>query len=202
MKNVHYNKGFSLSELLVVIGVMSLLAGIGIPATKAIMDSVNSSAGLRNMLNAATNNARAMAIKHQKYAGIRFQTDNEGNQYMIYIVSDDAASPTVAELTANPELTGTGLANGFRALKGRKPIKMPGDGRVMDLKIRTNSDARYPDYTDIDSDVEIDSDVKLYDTSTFAIIFSPAGKLVTHQVRIRNHHGKTTNTSTDKIFNT
>ena len=92
MKNVHYNKGFSLSELLVVVGVMSLLIGIGVPATKAIMDSVNSSASLRNMLNAATNNARAMAIKHQKYAGIRFQTDNQGDQYMIYIVNDTAAS--------------------------------------------------------------------------------------------------------------
>lgn len=204
MKNVHYNKGFSLSELLVVMAIMSLLVGIGVPAVKTVLDSISSSASLRNMISAALNNARAMAIKEGEYAGIRFQTDANGDQYMVFIVHDDASSPSSTALMTDPERTGTNLANGFRALKGRKPVKLPGDSRVMDLKLRTNIDAQYPNYIGIDDDPQIDEDFEVYDTSTFCIIFSSAGKLVTHEVRVRNRHGKMnggTYLSTDKLFN-
>ena len=197
MRNKNIQKGFSLSELLTVIAVMAMLIGIGVPATKAMLNSVNSSAGLRNMIAAAMSNARAIAIKTDGYAGIRFQTAPDGNQYMVFIVNDPAD---------------TGLANGFRAVVGRKPIKLPGDGRVMDLKIRTNPDARYPDYIDIVEEAKtsyvaaddlIGTDAELIDTTAFSIIFSKAGKLVTHEVRVRNRHGQTDSgyTSSDKIFN-
>ena len=183
---------------MVVIAVMAMLIGIGVPATKAVLDSVNSSASLRNMIAAAMSNARAIAIKEQKYAGVRFQTATDGNQYLVFIVHDDTA---------------TGLANGFRAGVGRKPIKLPGDGRVMDLKLRTNSDPKLSGSTDIvvvadnsgdaAADALIVTDAELIKaTAAFSVIFSPAGKLVTHEVRIRNRHGRLDDSSTDKIFNT
>lgn len=214
MRNKNIQKGFSLSELLTVIAVMAMLIGIGVPVTKAMLNSVNSSAGLRNMIAAAMSNARATAITKGQYAGVRFQTAPDGNQYMIFIVNDAAAPPTVAELTDDAKDTGTGLANGFRAVVGRRPIKLPGDGRVMDLKIRTNSDPTISGSTDIvvvaaDSgdaaaDALIDTDDELITaTAAFSVIFSKAGKLVTHEVRVRNRHGQTKSgyLSTDKIFN-
>ena len=72
--------GFSLSEMLVVISVIILLIGIGIPAARQITDSFESSAGLRNVISAALSNARAIATKNQKYAGLRFQQDQNGRQ--------------------------------------------------------------------------------------------------------------------------
>jgi prepilin-type N-terminal cleavage/methylation domain-containing protein len=193
MRNKKLQNGFSLSELLVVVAVMAMLIGIGVPATKAVLDSVNSSAGLRTMVTAAMSNARAIAIQKGKYAGIRFQTAPDGNQYMVFIVNDETA---------------TGLANGFRAVMGQRPIKLPGYGRVMDLKLRDDTinpgtpDATDPTPQDIDNDLRIDDPIEIYDTTTFCVIFSPAGKLVTHQVRIRNRHGQTNDDSIDKIFNT
>ena len=188
MRNKKLKNGFSLSELMVVIAVMAMLIGIGVPATKAMLDSFNSSAGLRSMVAAAMSNARATAIQKGKYAGIRFQTAADGNQYMVFIVHDDMA---------------TGLANGFRTVIGQKPMKLPGEGRVMDLKLRQDTTApEIPTAVDIVDDTGIDSDIELYDTTTFCVIFSPAGKLVTHEVRIRNRHGRIDDSSTDEIFNT
>lgn len=202
MRNKNIQKGFSLSELLTVIAVMAMLIGIGVPATKAMLNSVNSSAGLRNMIAAAMSNARAIAIKTDGYAGVRFQTAPDGNQYMVFIVNDDSEPPTQTELVDDPKLTGTGLANGFRAVVGRRPIKLPGDGRVMDLTLREGiDDPTDPTPVDIVGDSDIDSDIELYDTTTFCIIFSKAGKLVTHEVRVRNRHGRLDDSSTDKIFN-
>jgi type II secretory pathway pseudopilin PulG len=203
-----YASGFSLSELLVVISVMVLLIGIGIPAAKQITDSFESSAGLRSVISAALSNARAIAIKNQKYAGLRFQQDQNGRGYMIFIVHDPADSPTAKEIDADPDVTGTGLANGFRAVKGLKPIKLPANAGVMDLRVKT-------DYPPTPSTVEeaivadgyIDDPCEFNDTATFSIIFSPAGKLVIHEARIRNRHGRIESTETvdysnDDVFNT
>ena len=196
--------GFSLSEMLVVISVIVLLIGIGIPAVKQITDSFESSAGLRNVISAALSNARAIATKEQKYAGLRFQQDLDGRGYMIFIVHDPAdAILTIAEIATNPNATGTGLANGFRAVKGLKPVKLPANVGVMDLRVKANytpapSIAEGP----IVDDIHIDDPCELNDTTTFSIIFSPAGKLIIHDVRIRNRHGRIDNASPDKIFNT
>jgi type II secretory pathway pseudopilin PulG len=202
-----YASGFSLSELLVVISVLVLLIGIGIPAAKQITDSFESSAGLRSVISAALSNARAIAIKNQKYAGLRFQQDLQGRGYMIFIVHDPAEKiSSIEEMLAKPNATGTGLANGFRAVKGLKPIKLPANAGVMDLRVKA-------DYTPAPSAVEgaivadgyIDDPCEFNDTTTFSIIFSPAGKLVIHNVRTRNRHGRTinaSNASPDKIFNT
>jgi hypothetical protein len=59
---------------------------------------------------------------------------------------------------------------------------------------------------DIDTDAEINSERYVWDTTSFSIIFSPSGRLVVHEVRIRNKNGypDTTadnNVSNDDIFN-
>ncbi|MBW8035251.1 MAG: prepilin-type N-terminal cleavage/methylation domain-containing protein [Planctomycetes bacterium] len=170
-------RGFSLPETIVVMGVIGLLAGIGVPAVKGVLASFESSDRVRDVIGAALSSGRAIAIKEQKYAGVRFQRDLAGDQYMIFIVHDQAA---------------TDLAYGFRSVIGRNPVRLPRGGGVMDLRLRTKTgsgEAQYPDDEPIASDGQIDSDEELRDTTTFSVVFSPSGKLVTHEVRVRGTGG-------------
>lgn len=100
----------TLTEILVVVAVMAILLGISVPTAQHLMDSFESSTGVRYLINAALSNARAIAVRNQAYAGVRFQTAAGGNTYMIFIVHDPDA---------------TGYANGFRAVMGRQPMKLP-----------------------------------------------------------------------------
>jgi Tfp pilus assembly protein FimT len=102
-------------EILVVVSIMAVLMGISIPAAKSLMASFESGTGARQLINAALSNARAIAVREQTYAGVRFQEDATGHTYIIFIVHDPAA---------------TGDAEGFRAVTGRKPMKLPEDVTV------------------------------------------------------------------------
>ena len=117
----------TLTELLVVISVMALMMGIAVPAVKRIMESFDSGTGARQLINAALSSARAIAIREQTYAGVRFQPDQAGNTYMIFIVHDPEA---------------TGFANGFRGLIGRKPMKLPKDVTVTKTSVIFSSQGK------------------------------------------------------------
>jgi prepilin-type N-terminal cleavage/methylation domain-containing protein len=206
--------GFTLVELLTVVSIILLLAVIGLPAAKQVLDSFESSLSVRYLISAALGNARAIAARQQAYAGLRFQQDLDGNQYMIFIINDPASAPSAAALIADPTLTGTGLVNGFRAVTGYKSMKLPINVGVMDLLVRTDlSDASIVgDTSIIDSDLDdrvaanlVDGrNIYLTDTTSFSIVFSPAGKLVIHEARTSNRHGRraNNNASTDDMFNT
>ena len=193
--------GFSLVELLAVIAVIVVLAAIGVPAAKQILNSFESSAHVKHFISAALASARAIAVREQAYAGVRFQQDLAGNQYMIFIVNDPDSAPD-----------GTGLANGFCPVGGYKAMKLSENVGLMDLRIRMNyEDASDPlDESirvvgnDVESNLNIDDPCELTDTTTFSIVFSPAGKLVIHEVRTRNRHGyreTSDSTSDDQVFN-
>ena len=171
----------TLTELLVVVAIMAILLGISVPTAQHLKDSFESSTGVRYLINAALSNARAIAVRQQKYAGVRFQEDAEGHTYMIFIVHDTPAN------------TG-GLEDGFRAVVGRNPMKLPEDVGVL-ANVFSSSN------TDSQNNALIDTDVELTDAKTFSIIFSSAGKLVIHDVRVRNKDGKTDGSSNDTIFN-
>ncbi len=162
MRKRQKQSGISLTEILVVIAVMAILMGVSIPAAKQLMGSFESSTGTRQLINAALSNARAIAVRNQTYAGVRFQEDTNGNTYIIFIEHDKGA---------------TGLANGFRAVTGRKPMKLSEDVGVL-----TN-------FPFVDTD--LDTPEELNDAITFSIIFTPQGKLTVHPVRVRNYEGAT-----------
>lgn len=192
----------------VVVAIIALLTAIGLPAVRALLNSFQTQSGAYNMISAALAAARAVAAKEQHYAGIRFQQDSTGNQYMIFIVHD---------------LEKTGLSPGFRAVEGVKPIKLPETTLVMDLRVRTNRAANATAAADpLDEPLAVGrlddtnpsnlglngKNVYVTDTSTFSIVFSPAGKLVVHNVRLRNKDGiyRPDNSvpatlSTDDLFN-
>ena len=200
--------GLTLTEIAVVIAIISLLAGLGLPAVRALLNSFESRSGGRSMISAALSTARAIAAKEQRYAGIRFQQDLAGNQYMVFIVHD---------------FERTGLNPGFRAVEGLKPIKLPESLGVMDLMVRINHGTHWTDAEDLlDEPIKVayldDTNPQnfgpgrknkyLTDTSSFSIVFSPSGKLIMRDVRVRNrdgiyqpNNGLSGKVSMDGIFN-
>lgn len=203
MKSKFRQSGVTMMEMTVVTAVVALLAVFGLPAIRTFTNSFETQGSTKAMISAALASARAIAAKEQRYAGIRFQNeyreDDKGCQYMIFIVHD---------------FDKTGLANGFRVVEGIEPIKLPDTVGVMDLRVRTNhaqtqAGAEDDDDQPIDSDslINVNDARELRDTAAFSIIFSPSGKLVIHNVRVRNRDGEieTTETPTkskDDIFNT
>ena len=179
-------------EMTVVVAAVAMFVALGLPAIHALINSFQTEAGTRAMIGAALSSARALAAKEQRYAGIRFQkayqpTDPlKAPQYMVFIVHEE------------PRKMGN-LTIGFRAADGLEPIKLPDTVGVMDFRING--------IDQVNSDATIQNDDYVIDTSAFSIIFSPSGKMVIHEVRVRNRDGKTTGTETatvsmDDIFNT
>jgi type II secretory pathway pseudopilin PulG len=194
MRNKRRQFGLTLTEMTVVVAIAALMLGLAVPAMNMLLNSFESESGAKSIISAALASARAMAAKEQRYAGIRFQKRYDPNnpdplnesQYIIFIVQDSNR---------------TGLANGFMAVDGVQPIKLPDSIGVMDLFYNpVLSAGNNPDVNFANSDV-------IRDTTTFSIVFSPSGKLVIHEVRVRNRNGIGDNLffasieSNDDIFN-
>jgi type II secretory pathway pseudopilin PulG len=180
--------GVTLVEMTVVVAIAALMVGLTIPAANMLLNSFESESGAKSIISSAMASARAIAAKEQRYAGIRFQKRYDPNnpdplnesQYIIFIVYD---------------YDRTGLANGFRAADGIQPIKLPDSIGVMDLLYNPSLSGATLDDSFANPNV-------LRDTTTFSIVFSPSGKLVIHDVRVRNRDGKTNDSSADDVFNT
>lgn len=215
MKAKSRQSGISLTEMTVVVAIVAIVAGFGLPAVRALVKSFETEGGTRTMISSAMASARAIAAKEQRYAGIRFQQKYNPDdpdplkapQYMIFIIHDPAPGPH-----------GTGLVHGFRAVEGLEPMKLPETVGVMDLTIVTDRNVQRIENTlevsldrpgaalnDQQKDDLINEDFEVRDTATFSIIFSPSGRMVVHPVRVRNKHGQgdspSYGPSDDDVFN-
>ena len=167
--------GMTLGEVVVSVAIIAAMIAVTIPAVEILRESFHSS-GAKTMISSALSAARALAAKHQRYAGIRFQFDPNGReQYMIFILHDPQNLSSV---------------NGFRAIEGLKPMKLPEDQGIMDLYV-----AGQPLDVAGDPDSVMADPNNVTDTTTFSIIFSPSGKLIIHDVRVLHF------SNNDKIFN-
>jgi len=189
--------GVTLTEMTAVVAVIALLVTFGLPAIRTLHSSFESGASVRAMISAGLASARAIAAREQHYAGIRFQKaynpdDPEqlkASQYMIFIVHDFGR---------------TGLENGFRAVEGLKPIKLPETIGVMDSTLIRE---KVRESILLGEEWEPAGLQELNDLTTFSIVFSPSGKMVIHDVRARNRDGAPMwpdflDNSQDDVFNT
>jgi hypothetical protein len=197
----HNRQGLTLIETTLVVATIALMVGFGLPAVRSLLHSFQTEAGVEGVINAALSSAQAMAMTQQRYVGVRFQKRCVSNdptnpltglvdapQYMIFIMQDE------------PSNMG-GLSNGFRAMEGYEPIKLPDTVGVMDIA-SSGSSGQAP------VDMQLKKDYALNDVTTFSVVFSPSGKLVTHPVRVRNrngvrlpNNGDPTKVSHDDVFN-
>jgi len=204
MKTKRGKPGITLTEMTIVIMIASIFALLGVPAIRTLFDSMASGASAKTMISAALASARAIAAKKQRYAGVRFQkaydpqNPLENSQYMIFILQDPALG-----------------TYSFRTVKGLEPIKLPENIGLMDrIVVDRSYDPAMPGFFKSDIDILIDNDAlintdeRVIDTTSFSIIFSPSGKLVIHDVEIRNRDGvyrpdndTPTKISMDDIFN-
>lgn len=170
---VRKRSGLTLIEMTLVIATIALLVGFALPAVRALVHSFQSEGGTRTMIGAALSSARAMAVKNQRYVGVRFQKRYtsgdplerllDAPQYMIFVMHEE------------PNKMGN-LTAGFRVIEGLEPIKLPDTMGVMDL-------------SQIASDADVVELFAVCDATTFSIVFSPSGKLIVHDVRARNRDG-------------
>jgi prepilin-type N-terminal cleavage/methylation domain-containing protein len=76
--------GFTLVEMMVVVGIVLLLAALAIPSISALTENSNVS-GTRNMLRSLLSSAKARAANSQKYVGVRFEQNTDGRTYGIMV---------------------------------------------------------------------------------------------------------------------
>lgn len=176
MKAKHRQSGMTLTEMVIVVAIVALLTTLAAPAMRSLFGSMATQGGVQSLVSSAMSSARATAAKERRYAGVRFQEDKDGHQYVIFIIYD---------------YDKTKLANGFRAVADVKPIKLPDTIGIMDINAISLSAVSI-------------SASELANATTFSIVFSPSGKLVIHLVRTRNRDGylEADDRSTDDIFNT
>ncbi|MHC4676902.1 MAG: hypothetical protein ACYTBZ_30835, partial [Planctomycetota bacterium] len=144
-------------------------------AVRTFYGSFESGGSVRGLISAGLASARAIAAREQRYAGIRFQEDLDGHQYMVFIIHD----PTLVDAEAAASPFYDYQAEGFRVVEGIKPVKLPERVRVMDRMVGS-----FPDDFLIASDQDIDEAWEVYDATTFSVVFSPTGKLVVRNVQV------------------
>ncbi|MBA7705233.1 hypothetical protein ES703_114057 [subsurface metagenome] len=121
--------GVTLMEMTVVAAVVALLVAFGLPAVRTFYGSFESGGSVRGLISAGLASARAVAAKEQRYAGIRFQEDLDGHQYMIFIIHD----PTLIDSTGYAV-----TASGFRVVEGIKPVKLPDASPCLRMTMTTS----------------------------------------------------------------
>jgi hypothetical protein len=176
-QNDKKTRAVTLTELLVMMAVMVILLAIAAPVAQKLAQSLGGSGGARNIIDAALTSARAIAVREGQYAGVRFQQDYTGRQYLVFIIHEEPAKMG-------------GIADGFRAVEGRKPTALP-EG------LGTIAGGNY-------QDSDLDTAPEMTNATTFSVVFSSSGKFVIHSVRVRNKDGKIDTDSPpsgDKVFN-
>ncbi|MHC4207458.1 MAG: pilus assembly FimT family protein, partial [Planctomycetota bacterium] len=157
MRTRSKQSGLTLPELVVVIATIALLAGFGLPAIRALLNSFETQSGAKTLISTALASARAIAAKEHRYAGVRFQRDLSGNQYMVFIIHEEPSKMN-------------NLTIGFRAIEGVKPIKLPDTVVVTDLTYNPSL-LNPPGDGIVDDDIEINNVSLFNDITSFSIIF-------------------------------
>ena len=156
--------GFTLIEMLVVVSIVAVLAALVLPNTMGIVRS-HRAAATKNLIKNALAQAQAHAAVTQKYAGVRFQFTKDqwqnNRQYLVLIENEPTGS----------------TYERYVAIRNAKAAALPvGMGVISMAAPRETGGTEIPDNL---------TEFSVMGETTFSIIFSPTGQLVTKDVYLR-----------------
>jgi prepilin-type N-terminal cleavage/methylation domain-containing protein len=147
--------GFTLIELVVVIGLIALIAAAALPTIMGLLKAGYDSQAY-NLFTAMMTSARAEAVTENNYAALHVQrsdrTDMEGVTF-------------AAVMSYNQD------EGGFELAEGAKPIKMPGKIAFGEI----NDDA----FDEAANTYKNLTNTLMNDFTTFSIVFNNEGRVVT-----------------------
>jgi prepilin-type N-terminal cleavage/methylation domain-containing protein len=157
MKPQTQNTGFTLIEILVVLGIIGIVAGITLPGIVQIF-SAGAEGQAYSVVNSLLRSARAHAIENSVYTLVHFQPADRSLEEF-----DDrwAIYAAVMEWDRDNQV--------FTMPKGFEPVAIPGGvgiGRVSS------------DFFDDNGDIKAITDSAAEEFVTVNVIFSPEGKVV------------------------
>lgn len=112
------NKGITLTELIVVVGIIVLLGVISLPAISMLEKSIGAENNPTYLISSLLGSVRIIAVKEQRYAGIHFERTANGTQYCVMIISEPAIP--YPPLVIDPEQNNIP----FTAIDGYQPISL------------------------------------------------------------------------------
>ncbi|MFI4911177.1 MAG: Tfp pilus assembly protein FimT/FimU [Sedimentisphaeraceae bacterium JB056] len=191
-------RGLTLSELLVALAIVVIVGSIAVPVVLSLKEGLRGSANAQTIISTALQNARAIAMEKGQYSGVRFQQDQDGNQYAVYITHIPQGSGAAGGMTVY-----------YKAVEGRSPVRLPEDMAVADMVVGTTASPVYTDRTfAVFSLADVDLDSSITDTTSFSVIFDSKGQLVKVVCRMRNRQGEylpndggAGGDSNDRVFN-
>ncbi len=177
--------GFTLIEMLVVLGMIVLLAGIALPSAIGLFRS-GGQAQAHNLLSAQLSVARALAVEQNRHIAVHVQRGYYDP------AEPDAGLPgsegfTFAAILSYGELTDpndpVAGETRFYPVKEHTPVRFPkniGLGQVSaEFLIQSGSTTSYTNLGDGPAYAPGDADYdKLLDFSSFTFVFGPQGSLV------------------------
>ncbi|KPK76172.1 MAG: hypothetical protein AMJ79_07870, partial [Phycisphaerae bacterium SM23_30] len=123
MKNKPRQYAFSLAELLVVMAIIGLMLGLTMPSVNTMIHS-HHLASVKTLIRSALTQAQVYAASNQKYAGLRFQQDLDGKQYVVLIehqprcIVSGALENIGERYTAIPKVKPIALPDGIGLISG------------------------------------------------------------------------------------
>ena len=163
-KQAGFEAGFTLIEMLVVVGIIAIMVSLVMPAGSSMIQSHRKSSA-QNLIKTSLAQAQAYAAKERKYAGIRFQLAGGGRQYLILV---EAKRVVITDGNSYGAWNFYDLMDLYVPVDNVQPTAMPTGTVVLN--------ASELDF-DIDANTEVE-DWELEGATTFCVIFSPSGQLV------------------------
>ena len=158
--------GFSLIELMVVIGLILLISGAALPSIITIFNA-GAEAQAYNLLTAQLTAARALAIQKATYTAVHVQradsASTDPNDDYLNHMTDTFYSAVM--IYADPDEDDGDPNRYFELAEGFTPRKLPGAAAFGEI------DAAAPGYKSL-------AQPSLEDFTTLSIIFSPNGSVV------------------------
>ena len=172
MRHKRKADAFTLVELLVVVTIIGIMLGLTMPSFNTMMKS-QQAASAKTLIRSALTQAQVYASSNQKYAGLRFQPDAEGRPYIILI--EHVPDCYVGAAASN-------VAERYTAIPNAKPVPLPEGIGLISAAIDTfGTPAERNWYLRQDDTTPLG----IFGATTFSIIFSPTGQLVTKEVVVR-----------------